>query len=299
MEVLKYEASGKLLLFGEYFVLRGSKCLAIPLNVGQAVTITQHTNQHIFWQCFDEQNNCWLTIEFSTALEIVQTNDLEKAKIVQQLLQYIKQKNKNILLEQLNFQFTLSFNRAFGFGTSATLISLLSQWSGVNAYDLLANTFEGSGYDIATATASKPIVYIIQQKTITTFTLAKNITPYILFIYLGKKQISSKEINAFKNKIITPQQLEQMNNIVLSATNCTEIEAWENLMQQSETLVASVLNTLPIKEQMFQDYPFAIKSLGAWGGDFIMATCRDINTAKNYFLQKNMTTFFTYNELIK
>ncbi|MCZ2222925.1 MAG: hypothetical protein LC122_04770, partial [Chitinophagales bacterium] len=149
MKALHYEASGKLLLFGEYLVLRGSKCLAIPLSVGQNLSITNHSEQNILWQCFDENKNCWLSIQLSNNFEILSTTDIEKAIIVQKILQLIKKENNQIIFDNIKFTFQLSFNRTFGFGTSATLISLLSQWSGVNAYYLLSQTFEGSGYDIA------------------------------------------------------------------------------------------------------------------------------------------------------
>jgi hypothetical protein len=52
-----------------------------------------------------------------------------------------------------------------------------------------------------------------------------------------------------------------------------------------------------VKEKRFADYPFAIKSLGAWGGDFILA-CGDENTPK-YFKDKGFDTVLSYAELIK
>lgn len=297
MEVAHYEASGKLLLFGEYIVLRGSKCLAIPLSVGQNLSITNHSEQNILWQCFDENKNCWLSIHLSNNFEILSTTDIEKAVIVQKLLQLIKKENNQIIFDNLKFTFQLSFNRAFGFGTSATLISLLSQWSGVNAFYLLSKTFEGSGYDIVTATAKEPIIYSIENKVEKTFSLSENITQHLLFIYLGKKQNSSKEIIAFKNKTISLQQIETMNKIVTKAACCNNIEQWEKLMNDSETMLSTILATITVKEKYFADYSYAIKSLGAWGGDFIMVTCRNMDEAKKYFQQKNKQPIFTYKEL--
>ncbi|MCZ2222663.1 MAG: hypothetical protein LC122_03430, partial [Chitinophagales bacterium] len=153
------------------------------------------------------------------------------------------------------------------------------------------------GYDIATATAKEPIIYSVANKVEKTFLLSKNITQYLLFIYLGKKQVSSKEIIAFKNKTISLQQIETMNKIVTEAACCNNIVQWEKLMNESETMLSTILQTNTIQQKYFQDYPFAIKSLGAWGGDFIMATCRNMDQAKKYFQSKNKQPIFTYKEL--
>ena len=47
----------------------------------------------------------------------------------------------------------------WGLGSSSTLISLLSQWSGVAPEKLLSTSFGGSGYDVACATAKDAIIY--------------------------------------------------------------------------------------------------------------------------------------------
>ena len=38
-----------------------------------------------------------------------------------------------------------------------------------------------------------------------------------------------------------------------------------------------------------------IKSLGAWGGDFVLATRKN----KNYFIEKGFDTILSYSEIIK
>ena len=298
MNALSYSASGKLLLFGEYLVLKGSRSLSIPLSVGQDLHILPYSGKGILWKCF-EFEECWLKIYFSEKLEIIYTTDIKKALPVQKLLLVIMERQHNPGLSGLYFKFDLNFNRYYGFGTSATLISLLSQWSGLDPYCLLAQSFGGSGYDIATATAKQPILYSIAQKVTGSCALPESITQHLLFVYRGKKQISAAEVAGFKDKQITSDQIEQMNTIIASAGRCTRISKWEKLMQESEQLIAPVLGVPPVKEQLFTDYPYAIKSLGAWGGDFIMATFRDLSEAKKYFMQKHTRSLYTYRELIK
>ena len=52
-----------------------------------------------------------------------------------------------------------------------------------------------------------------------------------------------------------------------------------------------------VKEIYFSDYSGEIKSLGAWGGDFILAA-GPINT-KKYFEEKGYKTIFSYKDMLK
>ncbi|MCO5285412.1 MAG: GYDIA family GHMP kinase [Chitinophagaceae bacterium] len=297
MNALKFFASGKLLLFGEYLVLRGAQSMALPLSSGQELQITTNPSGGIQWEAF-EFGNQWLTIHLSNDLKILDTNDPEKARTAQKFLELICT-NSTVTVRDLHLRFDLDFHRHYGFGTSATLTSLLSQWSGVDPYYLMQQTFGGSGYDIAAATATTPFIYSRENKIEKEFRLADAITSHLLFVYLGKKQISAGEVAAFKKKVTTKDQLHEMNRIVEAASQCTSIIDWENLMMQSEALMSSILHFSTVKEQLFPDYPYAVKSLGAWGGDFVMATFRDISEAKKYFQQKQKQPIFTFKELAK
>ncbi len=298
MKTIKYSASGKLLLFGEYLVLRGAKCLAFPLSFGQELEIHPENEKGILIRSF-EFENCWLEILLSKELKIIRSNDTEKAKIIQKLFSLIKEKKPDLFLRDIYLKFRLNFLRHLGLGSSSTLISLLSQWSGFDPYYLLEKSFGGSGYDIAAATSAGPFIYSANNKIERHFVLPESITRHLLFVYLGKKQKSSKEVAAFKNKKTTGQQIDEMNRIVTKAARCHDIEVWEDLMNESEALLSLILKEDPAKEKYFGDYPYSIKSLGAWGGDFIMASCRNIDEAENYFLQKQKHPIFTYGELIK
>ncbi len=297
MNALKFFASGKLLLFGEYLVLRGAQSMALPLSSGQELQITANPSGGIQWEAF-EFGNQWLTIHFSNDLKILETNDTEKARTAQKFLELIST-NSTVTIRDLHLRFDLDFHRHYGFGTSATLTSLLSQWSGVDPYYLMQQTFGGSGYDIAAATAAMPFIYSQENKIEKEFRLADAITSHLLFVYLGKKQISAGEVAAFKKKVTTKDQLHEMNQIVEAASQCTSIIDWEKLMMQSEALMSSILHFPTVKAQLFPDYPYAVKSLGAWGGDFVMATFRDISEAKKYFQQKQKQPIFTFKELAK
>ena len=51
-----------------------------------------------------------------------------------------------------------------------------------------------------------------------------------------------------------------------------------------------------IKYKLFSDYPGAIKSLGAWGGDFVLATRKQ---AIDYFPLKGYKTIYSWDDMIK
>lgn len=298
MVMSSFSASGKLMLFGEYLVLRGSKCFAIPLNVGQQLTVKKKKEAGVSWKSF-EGEECWLAFELSSKLELISSSDQKKASLVVKLLKIIQNENPELTIDNLCFTVNLDFNREFGFGTSSTFISLLSQWSGVNPYLLLENSFGGSGYDIAAATAHQAFVYSVKEKMIGEVNLPKSITNHILFVFLGEKQVSAKEILAFKDKEVSSSQIDEMNSIIQQATTSTHIEEWEKLMVKSENLLSSILKVPTVKDHRFSDYPFEIKSLGAWGGDFIMATYRELSAAQEYFINKGYNVFYSYAQIVK
>lgn len=300
----RFFASAKLLLFGEYLVLRGAKALVMPLSLGQKLYVTKGATDGIHWNCF-EKGQLWLTILFSPELDIISTNDKEKALLAKKILLFIQQVNPQIEFRQLNFRFEIDFDRHYGFGTSSTFLSLLSQWSGANPYKLLDHSFGGSGFDIAAATASGPFVYQVEQtggevkRRVQPASIAPGIRESMLFLYTGKKQKSSEEVSSFKTIITQSDQVQEMNTIVDEMLQCRQLEEVERLIFRSEKLLSGILGVPPVKNTLFPDYPYAVKSLGAWGGDFVMATYRDRAEAEKYFSSKGMNLIFSYDQLAK
>ena len=73
----------------------------------------------------------------------------------------------------------------------------------------------------------------------------------------------------------------------------------EKWVVESENLISGILKSPAIKENKFKNYPFTLKSLGAWGGDFFMATFRDEKEARNSFSNLGYSIQFNYSQLIK
>lgn len=297
LTTLNFKASCKLMLFGEYLVLEGAKSLAFPLKFGQTLQI--EPSNSIKWTS-ESPDGIWFTAEFDAALNVINTNNEEVADILAQLLKLIRSLKPDLNLNNV-FNATADFNLAWGLGSSSTLISLLSQWSNIDPFLLLSESFGGSGYDIACATANKPIIFqkSANQNSWEEFSLNEKVTNHFLFVYLGQKQNSRSEIQRFKKSDVTADDIKKMNFIVDQSINCENIEKFEGLLDQSEELLSPIIGKQKLKEHIFADYKYSIKSLGAWGGDFFLATYRNLDEAKKYFKNKGLTTMFTYKEMVK
>ncbi len=292
-----YRASGKLMFFGEYMVLKGAPCLAIPLKYGQTLQVEQSEDEGVQWESF-ELERPWFTASLDKNLNMLRTSDVEKSDVLVNLLDVIRNQKPELFKTGLRFQAQSDFNLQWGFGSSSTLVSLLSQWSGVDPYLILEKSFGGSGYDIACATANNPIVYKVDNRETTEVKLPSAVTEKMLFVYSGNKQNSRNEIKRFAQRETAPQDVKRIGEIVDEALKAETIENFEHTLIESEKLLSEILGMSTLKETHFSDYPNVIKSLGAWGGDFFMATFRDEKDARDYFLAKGYDTMFNYSELI-
>jgi hypothetical protein len=68
------------------------------------------------------------------------------------------------------------------------------------------------------------------------------------------------------------------------------------LLNQHETVLSALLKTETVKHTLFPDFEGAIKSLGAWGGDFVLVISKE--NPKKYFVAKGYETVIPYSEMI-
>jgi hypothetical protein len=57
-----------------------------------------------------------------------------------------------------------------------------------------------------------------------------------------------------------------------------------------------LISKKPIKQELFKDFRGEIKSLGAWGGDFILVS--GDKESPNYFKNLGFTTIIPFEEMI-
>ncbi len=298
-----FYSRGKLLLTGEYVVLDGALALALPTKFGQSLKVQPIDSQSIFWKSIDEAGNIWFENEFNLGKELLQQAQHDN-KISNNLIQIIgvaKQLNPEFLISDKGFEVTtkLEFPRSWGLGSSSTLINNIADWANVDAYKLLAMTFGGSGYDIACAQNNSAITYQLNGETrqINQVDFNPEFSDHLFFIHLNKKQDSRKGISMYNSrKEQIKSEIKAINHITSNITNCSALSEFEALITEHEKIISEIIKIKPVKETIFKDYKRAIKSLGAWGGDFILATgnLEDMN----YFKQKGYPTIVSFENMI-
>ncbi|MCB9227484.1 MAG: hypothetical protein H6578_10000 [Chitinophagales bacterium] len=293
----KYYAHGKLMLTGEYVVLDGANTLAVPTKFGQKLEVqTLENNRHqIEWKSYNNNDELWLNTYFPKD----DKNEFEERLFI--ILKEIEKLNAEVFYNK-NFSFKtyLEFPNNWGLGSSSTLISLLSQWSGVDAYQLLEKTFGGSGYDIACATANTPIVYNVNDKTQSkSVVLNSNWTKNTFFVFLEQKQNSREAIAYYKTLKQTEKPIDDFNSLTESLINCTNTIDAIQIVAEHESVMSNLLKIESVNSRLFSDFAGKCKSLGAWGGDFIMAISNEgTQYVENYFKNKGYKTIFNFDKMI-
>ena len=304
--IQKYHSHGKFLLTGEYLVLKGSLALALPLKLGQSLEVeTLDFNENrLQWEAWRPEGK-WFSVTLNREnLVNYSTDDPEKAMRLNRILQAVKQLNpKAFEGNDLNFATRLDFDPNWGLGSSSTLIANLAQWANVNPYELLKLTFGGSGYDIACATAEGPIYYqlVDDQPKVETIDFRPSFAKHLFFVYQGQKQSSSKEIKAFlekANPIDLQKDIEAISEISRAVPKCESLDEFGMLMQCHERIIARCIGQEPVQKR-FPDFDGVLKSLGAWGGDFILAATEwSENQVREYFKAQSLEVVFGFNDIV-
>ena len=283
------KANGKLLITGEYFVLDGAKALAFPTRYGQSLTVT--TSPDFSWKSYDDLNSLWLTI----------SNNRTSSEIEKKLLEILESIDG---FEMNNsFEMKMDFPRKWGLGSSSTLIALLADYFKVNPYELNNKMFQGSGYDIACAFSKTPILYSNQDKyspKIDSAQISDNIKQYCYFAYLNKKQDSREGINLYKKLGKDKSEfIEEISIITAELIEKQNLQDWIYLLGKHEEIISSSLSLPRAADTVLKGLPFFSKSLGAWGGDFVMiVTDLDLNEIRNGVKKSKLDTIMPYNSLM-
>lgn len=298
---MQFFSPGKLLLTSEYFVLDGALALAVPVKYGQKMTVEEFSDgkNFIYWKAFHE-GEFWLECSINrNNWEVISTNNIDASNFVKDILRGISERAPSVFQEDLSYSFqtNLQFPSNFGLGSSSTLLVNLANWSGTDPFELNETFLKGSGYDIAVALEKSSILFRnkpeIQIEKI-------NFNPCyksdLVFIHLNKKQDSRKGISLYRSKPKPDQLIEQISGLTKNIIAAATISEFSELITEHEQKVSQFLGLPTVKELFFKDYPGALKSLGAWGGDFILA--EKTEGWQQYFEAKNFKVYFEWQELI-
>lgn len=299
---------GKLLLTAEYVVLDGAKALAIPSRLGQGFQASPDPELPagiLSWSSYDHQGNTWFQGSFQLAnLKVLQTTDAPTSNRLLEIFHAIQRQKPEawLKLPGLQVRMDLEFSRHWGLGTSSTLLAALAQWQAVDPYRLLWDTFGGSAYDIACAIADGPLLYQLNegvpQSEAVDFhpAFAEN----LYLVYSGKKQNSREGISHYRAKFKSSSPLpliEKIDTLTAAILSCTSLSSFETLLAEHETLIGEAIAIVPVQQKHFRDYWGQIKSLGAWGGDFLLATSnRSKEATQAYFQAKGLHEVYGFTD---
>ncbi len=301
-----FYAHGKLLITGEYLVVAGAKALAIPVRFGQQLQVIPVASASspqlmLTWEQYDHCHALLFSAQLlGNTLAVVAANHNEKAKLLQKTLLVAKKLNKNFLAtpQALYARSGLGFNTHWGLGSSATFIANIAAWAQIDAFVLGRKIFGGSGYDIACAQASHPIFYqcngpaVHYEKAM----FYPSFQSQLFFVYLGKKVSSQQALAAFQRDAhYSARDVQVVTDLTNAIASTQKLDDFNYLLKEHERILAKILQQKSVKEIFFPDYPGALKSLGAWGGDFMLATTTDsAHAVDTYFKRKGFHTIIPY-----
>ncbi len=308
----RFRAKGKLMISGEYLVLAGATAYAIPTTYGQQLLITRkyYDRPAVFWTSFVKGEK-WIDVKFyGQNLDF----DMEEASQNKTLTHILKLRKILLAARELEPEFLsedvlwiarsdINFDREWGLGTSSTLITNIASWIGVNPYKLLFKVSRGSGYDIACAKSTLPLLY--------TFTGTENepklhcpgfkpgFLPKLFFVYSGKKQSTDESLQSFRVDSVTTRDIFHISELSRIMLRTDDLSRFMGAMMDHEHIISKYTGMTPVKELLFPDFFGAVKSLGAWGGDFMLAASdQPENLTLKYFQDKGYKTIIPFKDML-
>ncbi len=280
------------------------------MGKGQTLEVESSGSETLHWVSLDERGEQWFEAFFQTEnFDCRQNTDAAVAERLQKILLEARNLNPGFLQAAVSSQQSavttrLDFPREWGLGTSSTLIFNVAQWAQVDPFELQFRSFGGSGYDIACAGANQPILYQLKEgkPQWEPCPFVPAFANCLYFIYLGKKQDSRSGIAQYQkrgtvdgSRQLAVGRISRLTQEFLAAKTLAEFEA---LMLEHERIVGKAVQLPRAKSLFFNDFWGEIKSLGAWGGDFVLASSeRSPELTRQYFSEKGCPVFFPFHEL--
>ena len=300
----QFHSNGKLLITGEYLVLRGASALALPLKYGQNLRIKPlETSKELLWRTYID-NKLWFEAKFDQELNILYST----LKIVAVQLQKILKATLNfsgVSVQNLSgheVRTDIDFDINWGFGSSSSLISNIGYWLQINPFQLLFATTNGSGYDIAAARSEQPILYHLENKA-PHYQIADFNPPFkenLFFIYLGQKKKSESSVKQFSETEVDKKTVARVTQLSYETIKAANLEDFQEIIDEHNQIISDIIKQPTPKENQFRNFEGKIKPLGAWGGDFVLAATRHGKEyVKDYFGSRGKQTIFSYSELVK
>jgi len=303
----RFRASGKLLISGEYAVLDGAFAFAIPTKLGQTLEVIyseKTENPVLVWEAFLHDGSLWFSAEFELKpLSLLKSSDAKFASKLLEIFKAVQQLNPGFFQEQtqnIHCRTQLEFPQNWGLGSSSTLIYLLAKFTDVDEFELNNLTFKTSGYDIACAGVDYPILYQISdgERKMAPVKFYPDFMGKLYFVYLNQKQDTQLSVSKqYKSKPKSEKLVEEISSLTGKIVEVKTLEEFEYCINLHEELLSAHIEIPKVKDLYFPDYEGSVKSLGAWGGDYVLVTARD--DFQTYFKSKGYDTIYSFEKLLK
>lgn len=292
---------GKLMLTSEYVAVDGALVLAIPTKLGQELFYTECEDQKslFFWEAH-HQNQLWLkaVIDYKD-WKILEANDSNAAEFILKVLKNVQNLSETKLKSDTSYHIktNLQFPPDFGLGSSSTLMSNLAEWADIDAFILNEMSLGGSGYDVAVAKEKSAVLYSrFPERVYETIDFQPNFKDELIFIHLNQKQDTREGISHYRSKPTSTKLINDYSKLTKKIVNSQTLEEFSKLMTLHEQKLSDFLEIPTVKEKYFQNCPSFVKSLGAWGGDFVLAS--KFGDYDKYFKNQGFTKIFSWQDLI-
>lgn len=299
---IRFYSNGKLLITGEYLVMYGAKSLAVPVHFGQSMLINPVEDPVLRWNSYND-GELWFSAEINLPdLSVFKSESQKEASFLMKVLGEVRKLNPSFLKYRNGYEVKtlLNYPQKWGLGSSSTFISNLAQWAKVDAMLLNKAISEGSGYDIACATAKSPILFQIrdQQSYWNEISFYPSFSNSLYFVYLNEKQDTSESIRNFKSYFkYNNRDIAFINDLTENLVVADSLDKFMDILNTHETFMSRLLGVSTVKEKYFPGFDGVVKSLGAWGGDFAMiASPLEFDTVKDYFLSKGFGPLYKFGE---
>lgn len=299
---MEFYSNGKLFILGEYYVLEGAKVFALPTKFGQYLNVFPLKTKTLSWKSYDADGSVWYNDEIAVN-DTLSNNQSSDDKVRNTLIDILHQahlmnpsilENKGFLVET-----RLTFPRNWGLGTSSTLINNIAQWFQVDAFKLLQRSFGGSGFDIACAQNNTPVTYQVvnNEPVVEQVNFNPLFKEHIYFVYLNKKRDSKDAIANFRKKQKNlSEEIKQVSQMTNELLHIQDFETFVSFFKNYEQNLSEILEAPTIQKELFPDFNGLVKSLGGWGGDFVMVASEQ--NPLEYFKSKGYETIISYNDMI-
>jgi hypothetical protein len=117
-------------------------------------------------------------------------------------------------------------------------------------------------------------------------------------VYLNQKRNSKSAIAEYHSNKTAHllQHIKAINTLTKDCIEATDLESFTRIIDQHEILLSTILKIETVKAALFPDFEGTIKSLGAWGGDFVLVVSKE--NPSSYFIDKGYETVIPYGEMI-